>query len=200
MRDGEPRRGRQCRRRVLAGPYPRRGSGCGGGSPRESEAGAGGRHWTADGWGDDTPRRTGTSRGGGNNDDAGHSPDQTPVAAQAALEGARGSARPAPLPGSIWQKAGGDDTPRREGETGRMADETMTERAPPDRPRAPNAGGHGGDGTAQRTEGGDDTPRRESAEGRTVDEAMTERAPPERMRALNASGREGGEGRWGTPT
>ena len=38
--------------------------------------------------GDDTPRSTESSCGGGDNDDAGHSPAQTPVAAQAALEGA----------------------------------------------------------------------------------------------------------------
>ena len=37
--------------------------------------------------GHDTPRSTGTSRGGGNNDDAGNSPAQTPGADQAALEG-----------------------------------------------------------------------------------------------------------------
>ena len=37
--------------------------------------------------GNDTRRSTGTSRGGGEKDDAGHSPAQTPVAAQAASEG-----------------------------------------------------------------------------------------------------------------
>ena len=70
---------------------------------------------------------------------------------------------------------------------------------PPNRPRAPNAGGHGGDGTAQRTEGGDDIPRGPSEEGRKADAVMTERAPPERPRALNASGKEGGDGREGIP-
>ena len=68
--------------------------------------------------GDDTPRSTGTSRGGGDNDDAGHSPAQTPVAAQAASERAQGSARPVPSPGQLRQKAGGDNNLRREGETG----------------------------------------------------------------------------------
>ena len=127
--------------------------------------------------GDDNPRSMRTTRGGGDNDDAGHSTAQTPVADQAASEGAQGSARTALSPGSLRQKAGGEDTPRREGETGRVADEAMTERAPLDQPRAPNVGGHRGDGTAQRTEGGDNTPRSESAEGRTADKAMTERAP-----------------------
>ena len=37
--------------------------------------------------GGDTPRSTGTSCGGGDNDDAGHSLAQTPVTAQAASEG-----------------------------------------------------------------------------------------------------------------
>ena len=81
-----------------------------------------------------------------------------------------------------------------------MNDEAITERAPPDRPQEPNAGGHGGDGTAQRTEGGDDTPRSESAAGRTADEAMTERPSPEWPRVLNASGREVEEWRGGNPT
>ena len=82
------------------------------------------------------------------------------------------------LPESQSEQAGGDDTPRREGETGQMADEAMTESPPPYRPREPNAGGLGGNGTAQRTEGGDETPRSASAEGRTANEAMTERPPP----------------------
>ena len=47
------------------------------------------------------PRSAGNSQGGENNDDAGHLPAQTPVTAQAALEGATGSARPEPLPRSI---------------------------------------------------------------------------------------------------
>ena len=81
-----------------------------------------------------------------------------------------------------------------------MANEAWTEMTPPDRPRAPNAGGHGGDGTAQWTEGGDDTPRGASAEMRTADEVMTERSPPERPRALNASGRAVRDGREGTHT
>ena len=84
--------------------------------------------------GDDAPRSTGTSRGGGDNDDARHLPAQTPVLAQATSEGSRGSSRPAPLPDSQRQQAGRDNTPRREGETGIMADEAMTERASPDRP------------------------------------------------------------------
>ena len=143
--------------------------------------------------GDDTPRSTGGSRGGGDNDNAGHSPAQTPVAAQVASEGAGGRAGPAPSPRSLRKKAGGDNTPRTEGATGRMANEAMTERDPPDRPQAPNAGGRRGeDGTAQRTEGGDDTLRRESAAGRMADKAMTKKAPPKRPRALNASGQEGG--------
>ena len=75
------------------------------------------------------------------NDDAGHSPAQTPVAAQAASEGSKGRARPAPSPGSIQQMAGGDDTPRSEGAKGRTADEAMAESAPRYRLRAPNASG-----------------------------------------------------------
>ena len=47
---------------------------------------AGTRRQTARG--DDTPRSTGTSRRGGDNDNDGHLPAQNPVAAQAASEGA----------------------------------------------------------------------------------------------------------------
>ena len=74
---GEPRRWIQRQHRVLAGPDPRSGSVRGRGSPRESEAGAGDRHKTADCWGGRHPKEHGTSRGGGDNDDAGHSPAQT---------------------------------------------------------------------------------------------------------------------------
>ena len=71
------------------------------------------------------------SRGGGESNDAGYSPAQTPVADQAALEGARVRARMAPASGTNQQTAGGGDTPRSAGATGRTADEAMAERSPP---------------------------------------------------------------------
>ena len=96
--------------------------------------------------GDDTPRSMGASRGGGESDDAGYSPAQIPVAAQAASEGAQGRARPEPASGPDQQTAGGDDTPRSAGATGRTADEANVERAPPDWSRAPNVSGRRGGG------------------------------------------------------
>ena len=58
-RDSETRRWGQRRRRVLAGPDPRRGSGRVGGSPRESKASAGVRYKPEDGRGGRHPKEHG---------------------------------------------------------------------------------------------------------------------------------------------
>ena len=80
------------------------------------------------------------SRGGGT-DGAGHTPAQTPAAAEAVSEGAQVRARLAPEPNAEKQTAVGDKIPRRAGATKSTAEEAMVERDPPERQQALNARG-----------------------------------------------------------